>query len=201
MNFTGGEPTLWDEDGRDLMDILIKVAEAGHLPSYNTNGSYFDDYAQCRDFFNRYFENNSTMPLRTFISMDKFHKNYDEEKGRAKSLDNIIKYLDELPTDKREMLPVHIVIIVTNDPESSLPKEMKEYYGAKGITFGDFPMMAIGKAKELTDQLPDPPDFKSMPRKESDGPGVLVLVGDDYYSGNKIIGKLGHMLDLYPSAN
>ena len=200
MNFTGGEPTLWEEEKFDLLDILIKVAEAGQLPSCNTNGSYFDDYGQCRDFFNRYLEN-STIPLRTFISMDKFHKNYDEEKGRAKSLDNIMKYLDELPADKRELLPVHVVIIVTNDPDSSLPEEMKNYYGTAGITFGDFPMMAIGKAKELTGQLPDPPDLTDMRRNVSNGPGVLTLVGDDYYSGNKIVGKLGHMLDLYPAAN
>ena len=32
------------------------------------------------------------------------------------------------------------------------------------------------------------------------GPPGLVLVGEDYYSGNKRIGKLGHMLDLYPHA-
>jgi hypothetical protein len=39
-----------------------------------------------------------------------------------------------------------------------------------------------------------------MARKEGDGPPGLVLVGDDYYLGNKRIGKLGHMLDLYPNA-
>ena len=77
---------------------------------------------------------------------------------------------------------------------------MKQYYGSYGITFGDFPMLNIGKAKNLKDQLPEFPGYKfNMPRI-MEGPQVLTLVGDDYYTGNKKIGKLGRMLDLYPSA-
>jgi len=60
--------------------------------------------------------------------------------------------------------------------------------------------MPIGKTKELTGQFSDMPEFKLPPRKESEGPGVVVLVGDDYYSGNTKIGKLGHLRDLYPTA-
>ena len=83
VNYTGGEPTLWKEDGRDLVDILIASARGGALPTFNTNGSYFDDYAKCHDFFHRYLDNTDT-PLKTFISMDKFHKNYDPETGQGK---------------------------------------------------------------------------------------------------------------------
>jgi MoaA/NifB/PqqE/SkfB family radical SAM enzyme len=199
MNYTGGEPTLWREDGRDLVDILIASAKGGVLPTYNTNGSYFDDYGKCREFFHRYLDNADT-PLKTFISMDKFHKNYDPETGRAKSLDNVAKAIETFPEEQRHLLPVHVIIIVTKDPKSSLPEEMKQYYGSLGITFGDFPMLNIGKAKNLRDQLPEFSGFPPMPLKEGGGPSGLVLVGDDYYSGNNRIGKLGHMLDLYPHA-
>jgi MoaA/NifB/PqqE/SkfB family radical SAM enzyme len=197
MNYTGGEPTLWEEDGKDLADILVATAKAGVLPTFNTNGSYFEDYDHCSAFFHRYLDNTDT-PLKTFISMDKFHKNYDQEKGRAKSLDTIAKVIAAFPDDKRDLLPVHVVIIVTKDPNSSLPAEMKKHYGSMGITFGDFPMMNIGKAKRLSDQIPAPPDFGPMLRKKGNGPPGMVLVGDDYYLGNKKIGKLGHMMDLYP---
>ena len=61
--------------------------------------------------------------------------------------------------------------------------------------------MPIGKAKQLEGQYPDPPDFKPPPRKESDGPGVVVLVGDDYYTGNTKKGKLGKLANLYPAAS
>ena len=196
MNFTGGEPTLWEEDGKDLADILIAAAKAGLLPTYNTNGSYFEDFDKSCKFFQKFLDHTDT-PLKTFISMDKFHKNYDQDTGRAKSLDTLLKVLETFPEDKRKRLPVHVVIIVTNDPDSSLPAEMKRHYGTMGITFGDFPMLNIGKAKNLQDQLPEFPGFKFELPRIMDGPQVLTLVGDDYYTGNKKIGKLGHMLDLY----
>lgn len=198
VNYTGGEPTLWKENGKDLVDILIASAKGGTLPTYNTNGSYFDDYPKCREFFLRYLENADT-PLKTFISMDKFHKNYDPKTGRAKSLDNILEAFSTFPEDQKRLLSVHVVIIVTRDPDSSLPEEMKQHYGSMGITFGDFPMLNIGKAKNLQDQLPEFSGFPPFPAKPGGGPSGLVLVGKDYYSGNKIIGKLGRMLDLYPN--
>ncbi len=198
INYTGGEPTLWEEDGKDLADILIATAKAGELPTYNTNGSYFDDYKKCYEFFHKYIENTDT-PLKTFISMDKFHKNYDPERGRAKCLDTLLDVLDKFPAEQKKLLTVHVVIIVTKDPNSSLPDDLKKHYSAVGITFGDFPMLNIGKAKKLKDQLPEFNGFPTMPRKEGGGPPGLVLVGDDYYFGNKKIGKLGHMLDLYPN--
>ena len=197
LNYTGGEPTLWKDNGKDFMDILIESAKSGASPSYNTNGSYFHNLDKCRSFFARYLEN-TDVPLRTFISMDKFHKNYDEAKGRAKSLDNIIKVLSELPEEKKKNLETHVIIIVTKDPDSSLPAEMKEYYGQFGITFGDFPMMPIGKAKDIADQLPEnQPDFSKMRGPEGKGPVTVVLVGDDYYVGGAKAGKLGHLAELY----
>jgi len=196
MNYTGGEPTLWEENGKTFVDLLIETAKGGQSPSYNTNGSYFYDYEKTREFFFKYLEN-TDVPLGTFISMDKFHKNYDQEKGRAQSLDNLVRLMEEIPEDKKSLLKHHVVIIVTKDPDSSLPDEMKKYYGDFGITFGDFPIMPIGKAKEYKGEFPDAPEFKMPSGKESGGPGVVVLVGEDYYSGNKKVGKLGQLLDLY----
>jgi MoaA/NifB/PqqE/SkfB family radical SAM enzyme len=196
LNYTGGEPTLWKEDGKDLADILIAAAKANQLPTYNTNGSFFEDYDKSYEFFQKYLDNADT-PLKTFISMDKFHKNYEQETGRARSLDVLALILSRFPEEKRKLLPVHVIIIVTKDPNSSLPEEMKKHYGSFGITFSDFPMMEIGRAKNLKDQLPDPPDLKPMLQMTETGPPGLVLVGDDYYFGNKKIGKLGHLLDLY----
>jgi MoaA/NifB/PqqE/SkfB family radical SAM enzyme len=199
LNYTGGEPTLWQEDDKDLMDILIATARAKQLPTYNTNGSYFDDPAKTYEFFKRYLDHADT-PLKTFISMDKFHKNYDPKTCRAKSLDVLTDAWTRFNEDQRKLLSVHVIIIVTRDPDSSLPEEMKKHYGATGITFGDFPMMEIGKAKNLKEQLPDPPDFGPMIKNKENGPPGLVLVGEDYYFRDKKIGKLGHMLDLYPKS-
>jgi MoaA/NifB/PqqE/SkfB family radical SAM enzyme len=198
MNFTGGEPTLWEEEGHDFVDILTATAKAGVLPTYNTNGSYFNDYDRTCAFFGKYL-NHCDTPLKTFVSMDKFHKNYNRETGRAESLDNLLEAYKAFPDDKRKLLSTHVVIIVTKDPDSSLPEEMKEHYGSMGITFGDFPMLEIGKAKKLKDQLPEFSGYPPMPVKDGNGPPVLVLVGDDYYVKYKKTGKLGRMLELYPN--
>jgi len=199
VNYTGGEPTLWEEDGKDFVDILIETAKAGTLPTYNTNGSYFNDYDRTYDFFHRYVDGSDTH-LKTFISMDKFHKNFNQKTGRAKSLDNIVRVYETFPEDKRNLLSTHVVIIVTTDPDSSLPEEMKEHYGSLGITFGDFPMLDVGKAKDMKDQQPEFSGYPPMPVPEGDGPPVVVLVGDDYYVEYKKTGKLGRILELYPNA-
>jgi MoaA/NifB/PqqE/SkfB family radical SAM enzyme len=201
MNFTGGEPTLWKEDGKDLVDILVATGNAGILPTYNTNGSYFYDYDRTCNFFSRYLDQCDNTHLKTFISMDRFHKNFDPDTGRAKILDNIVGAYESFPEDKRGRLSTHVVIIVTKDPASSLPEEMKEHYGTQGVTFSDFPMLDVGRAKQLKDQQPEFSGYPEMPVKEGGGPPVVVLVGDDYYVKYKKTGKLGRLLDLYPNGH
>jgi len=43
--------------------------------------------------------------------------------------------MDEILEDKKKLFKTHVIIIVTKDPKSSLPDEMKEYYSALGIWF------------------------------------------------------------------
>jgi hypothetical protein len=184
------------------MDVLLVVAEGGISPSYNTNGSYFVDYDQCYEFFRRYSEE-AKIQLKTFVSMDKFHDNYDREKGRADSLDNIVKALAGMPEDKREMHRIHVVTIISTDPNSYLPVEMKEYYGARGVTFGDFPMQPIGRAKDLMDEMPDSQEFfRNMPPppKNAGGPPIGSLIGEDYTRHGKKVAKLGNLKDLLARA-
>ena len=126
----GGEPTLWEEGELKFIDVLLAVSAGNIHPTYNTNGSYFVDYAQCHEFLYRYSEK-ADIPLLTFISIDKFHDNYDRKKGRAESLDSIVKVLSAMPADKKEKHRFHVVSIVSKDPNSFLPAEMKEYYSAK----------------------------------------------------------------------
>ena len=199
MLFTGGEPTLWKEGKLTFIDLLLAVEKAGIYPSFNTNGSYFDDLEKCRTFFTRYLEK-AKLTLQIFISIDNFHNNYDREKGRSLCLDNVVKILDEIPADKKELFKIHVITIVTKDPDSTLPQEMKDYYSPHGITFGDFPMMPIGRAKELVDLLPDAPKFTPPPpppetdKKRNYG---AVLMGDAYYRNNVKVGELGRLAHMY----
>jgi organic radical activating enzyme len=199
----GGEPTLWEEGDLKLIDVLLAVAEGGIIPSYNTNGSYFLDYDQCYDFFHRYSEE-AEIQLKTFVSIDKFHDNYEREKERAGSLDNIVNVLSEMPEDKRQMHRIHVVTIISTDPDSYLPVGMKEYYGARGVTFGDFPMQPIGRAKSLMDEMPDSKEFfKNMPpppRKDTGGPPIGSLIGEDYTRLGRKVARLGNLKELLARA-
>ncbi len=197
----GGEPTLWEEGDLKLIDVLLAAASSGISPSYNTNGSYFIDYDKCHDFFNEYSEK-AKIQLKTFVSIDKFHDNYDREKGRADSLDNIVKVLSEMPEDQRKMHHVHVVTIISTDPNSYLPAGMKEYYAAGGVTFGDFPMHPIGRAKDLMDEMPDSKEFfKNLPPpKESNGYPIGSLIGEDYTRHGKKVAKLGNLKELLAMA-
>ena len=194
----GGEPTLWEEGDLKFMDVLLAVSEGGIYPTYNTNGSYFVDYDRCRDFFHRYSAEGK-IPLKTFVSIDKFHDNYDRVKGRAASLDNIVKVLAEMPEAERNMHRIHVVSIISADPDSFLPAEMKDYYGARGVTFGDFPMQPIGRAKDLMDEMPDSEAFfKNMPPPPKDSGGFPIgsLIGEDYIRHGEKVAKLGNLKEL-----
>ena len=197
MLFTGGEPTLWKEGDLKFIDLLLYVEKAGIYPSFNTNGSYFDSLKKCRSFLNRYSDK-AKLFLQIFISIDNFHDNYDREKGRSLCLDNIVKILEEMSPEKRELFKVHVITIVTKDPDSTLPQEMKDHYSTSGITFGDFPMMPIGKAKELVDLLPDGPGFNPPPPpKEEVRNHNAVLMGDAYYRNNEKVAELGHLARMH----
>ena len=196
----GGEPTLWEEGDRKFIDVVLAVAEAGVSPSFNTNGSYFTDYDRTHEFLHRYAEE-AKIPLMTAVSMDKFHDNYDRKRGRADSLDNIAKVLDEMPADKRAMHRVHVITIVSKDPDSYLPGEMKEHYSTSGITFGDFPLQPIGRAKNLMDEMPDSAEFfKKLPPPPEDGPkgGPVATLIDEYYTrGKERVARLGHLKEMF----
>ena len=199
----GGEPTLWEEGELRFIDVLFAAAASNIYPSFNTNGSYFVDYARCHEFLHRYSEE-SNIRLMTFISIDKFHNNYDRKKGRAESLDNFLKVLDDMPPEKKEKHGVHVVTVVSKAPDSFLPAEMKEYYGARGVTFGEFPMQPIGRAKALMDEMPDSKEFfrniSSSPQKNKFSYPIGTLIGEYYHHKGKRVARLGNIGALIKKA-
>jgi uncharacterized radical SAM superfamily Fe-S cluster-containing enzyme len=216
VHFSGGEPTLWREGELDLIDLLIEISKSGFDPGFTTNGSYFIDYIKCNEFFQKYF-NNANNQLRLYLSIDTFHQNFNLEKGRAKSLDNVIKYKLTLPSEKKKLLNIIVVSTISKDSKSLLPKEMIEYYQSLGSTFLFIPLRAVGKAKTLkhlcpnleSDKQEDLGAFFSFhqkkERKERDGSTNIVLIGNDYYMPDvnpwSKYGHLGHLssrfIDMY----
>ncbi|MHA2009072.1 MAG: radical SAM protein [Promethearchaeota archaeon] len=216
VHFSGGEPTLWTDEKLDLADLLIEISKSGFEPGFTTNGSYFIDYLKCSELFQKYF-NNADKQLRLYLSIDTFHQNFDLEKGRAKSLDNVIKYKLTLPSEKHKLFNIIVVSTISKDSKSLLPKEMIEYYQSLGLKFLFIPLRAVGKAKSLKHLCPNTesdkqedlgaffPYHQKKERKKGNVSTNIVLVDNDYYMPDdnpwSKFGHLGHLpprtLDIY----
>lgn len=198
VHFSGGEPTLWEEAGRDLVDLLLAISDAGFTPGFTSNGSAFLDYDGCNRFFRRYFDASST-PLRLYLSIDTFHRNFDPETGRARCLDNVLRCRRRLPEDKETQLETNVLVTVSKEIISLLPEAMVAHYESLGANFSFVPLRFRGRAKALGDICPvldsdDPSDLGAYVRfhrsQVIDGAAEaskrekvpnLILIGDAYY--------------------
>jgi MoaA/NifB/PqqE/SkfB family radical SAM enzyme len=222
VHFSGGEPTLWAEDGHGLVDLLLAISDAGFMPGFTTNGSAFLDYDSCNRFFRRYVDTAST-PLRLYLSIDTFHQNFDPGTARARSLDNVLRCRKHLPKDRAGRLETNVLVTVSKEPASLLPEAMVAHYKSLGANFVFVPLVFKGRAKTLGDICPvldsdDPDDlgaYARFHRKHTIDPAVeartheevsnLVLIGDAYYVARKgaergtdgwlRIGRLGALPD------
>jgi MoaA/NifB/PqqE/SkfB family radical SAM enzyme len=214
VHFTGGEPTLWAEEGSDLVDLLLEIAEAGYIPGFTSNGVFFEDYDKCRDFFARYFAG-SDMPLRLYFSIDTFHGNFDRKRKRASSLDNILNCRQELAPAKADQLVITAMPTISKLAKSLLPEEMVEHYESQGIRFAFVPLIPMGKGRSFAHLCPD------LTRDRPEGLGAFYryyhngkweklseaerrqradhinLIGDTYYFAEpwRKVGRLGDLPD------
>jgi len=199
VHFSGGEPTLWQEGDLDLVDLLLEIAAVGFTPGFISNGSSFCQYERCYDFFQRYVEA-SNVPLRFYLSIDTFHGNFDPETGRARSLDNVLRCMRDLPANAGRLLgQPEVVVIVSKDRASLLPDEMVAHYQSRGVRFTFCPMRCAGKARSMRELCPEPgsndPNDLGAYQRYATGPrgdaldddarrmcaDYLILIGDDYY--------------------
>jgi organic radical activating enzyme len=200
FHFSGGEPTLWAEEDLDLVDLLLDVSEAGYDPSFTTNGSGFVNPDRCRDFFARYVEN-ARRPLLLYMSVDTFHGNFDREKERAPSVDNVVDFRETLSPEQAALIDLRFYATLSKAPESLLPEKMIRHYESRGVTVQFAPLSPMGKGRDLTALCPNVetgtaesmgayfPFHKpkrSRPAspptgKEREEATVLALIGDTYY--------------------
>ncbi len=216
VHFSGGEPTLWSEENLDLIDLLKEISKEGFEPGFTTNGSNFTDYKRCYDFFKRYIRA-SDKRLRLYISIDTFHHNFDVERGRARSLDNVLKFKMDIPLEKRELLKIIVIVTVSKDVKSLLPEEMIEHYKSLGVEFNFTPLRLQGKARSMGHLCPDMESRKKQDlgayypfhqqKKGQDAKFNLILIGNDYYFHDpwRKVGILGQLpkkiMELYLREN
>jgi molybdenum cofactor biosynthesis enzyme MoaA len=216
VHFSGGEPTLWREGNLGLVDLLVEISKAGFEPGFTTNGSRFDDPDRVNALFQKYL-NSASNTLRLYLSIDTFHRNFDVDKGRSKGLDNVLECLRGMPYDKRRLVNVIVIVVISKDVKSLLPEEMIEHYESLGVKFNFIPLKLVGKAKSIAHLCPDlssdrPEDlgayFHLRPKdapKRTDGSPNMVLIGNDYYLSDpwRKVARLGHLpkaiIDEYSS--
>jgi MoaA/NifB/PqqE/SkfB family radical SAM enzyme len=204
IHFSGGEPTLWKDGDMDFVDLLIEVAHSGFEPSFITNGSSFLCYVDCQQFFERYLAA-SSRTLHISHSLDTFHGNFDPQRGRAESLDNLVEFRRSLPAERRSLLDVEVNACISKDPSSLLPEEMVEYYRSQGIEFSFKPLQALGKAKSISHLCPNlqskrPEELgayyqfhQARAQRKSDPSDHLWLWGNEYHvlGSTQVVAHLG----------
>jgi MoaA/NifB/PqqE/SkfB family radical SAM enzyme len=208
VHFSGGEPTLWEEEGRDLVDLLLAISTAGLVPGFTSNGSAFLEYDECERFLRRYLDA-SIAPLRLYLSIDSFHGNFDGDTGRARSLDHVLECRRRLPEDRAERLETRVLTAVSKDPGSLLPDEMVAHYESLGVEFIFVPLRSMGRARALADICPvlesdDPEDlgaYAPFHRERADRPDrdlegdralSIILIGGEYHLFLEGESALGH---------
>jgi MoaA/NifB/PqqE/SkfB family radical SAM enzyme len=198
VHFTGGEPTLWKEAGRDLVDLLLEISAAGFVPGFTSNGSAFLEYDECERFLRRYLDA-SNAPLRLYLSIDTFHENFDGDAGRARCLDHVLQCRQRLPDDAAERLKTHVLATVSKEPASLLPDEMVAHYESLGVEFTLTPLRAAGRARAMADDCPEP-----EPAPPGDRASHINLIGEEYHvvldgadlrDGWRTVARLGALPD------
>jgi molybdenum cofactor biosynthesis enzyme MoaA len=204
IHFSGGETTLWKDGNRDFVNLLIDVDHAGFEPSFITNGSSFTHYENCQKFFERYFSA-SSRALHISHSLDTFHSNFDSQKRRAKSLDNLIAIRESLPVGRRSLLDVEVNACISKDSSSLLPEDMVEYYRSQGIEIRFHPLRPLGKAKSISHLCPNAdsdnpeelgafyPFYQQYKDYMKDHPGCLSLWGGEYHLFGRKFAELGQL--------
>jgi MoaA/NifB/PqqE/SkfB family radical SAM enzyme len=206
VHFSGGEPTLWREGEVDLVDLLLDISKAGLEPGFTTNGVRLEDGDECDRLLGMYFDG-ADMPLRLYLSIDSFHGNFDRARGRARSLDNVLRFKEDLPGASRDLLGVHVLVTVSKEPGSLLPPGMVARYRASGVDFVFVPLRPVGRAEGMAHLCPDvdserPEDLGAFARyragRRRREPGTvpnIILIGDHYHFSDpwRRVTPLGHL--------
>lgn len=142
---TGGEPTIWKDNGHDIKDILIAMAASGliHMISMPTNGKVFEDLSFARDFFSLVSKG---LPRQIIVgvSIATYQGNLGDEGYIA--LDNLVS-LSQAPDIK--ILPVILVTLSIDDDTDVRLKTLYPHVFQR-VT----PLAPLGNAADMDELCP-----------------------------------------------
>ena len=157
--FTGGEPCMWQDNDKDLVDVLLLVANRyDSRPRFDTNGVLFANEGWCRSFLDRYFAA-AQKPLKIIFSCDHFHRGsakaspgfYScDAQGKLPAVDQVLKYgQDKNCTDS---LALEVMWVSATTDKHELPAGIRAAYPR--VEFSVVPLLPAGAAASLADIAP-----------------------------------------------
>jgi uncharacterized Fe-S cluster-containing radical SAM superfamily protein len=142
---TGGEPTLWKEGGKDIIDVLaeVRALDGVGIVTMPSNGKVFEDLNFARAWLSRLSER-LKRPIVLGISIAAYQNNFDGTRSAA--LDNILSVCRE-PGIK--VLPI-ILVTLGKDDEFSAALEKAYPLMPQRVTA----LAPLGKASAMSDACP-----------------------------------------------
>lgn len=176
---TGGEPTIWKDQGKDVADVLIAMAGQGKIRSITmpTNGKRFEDKAYVEDLVLR-IAAKVDQTIIMGLSIADYQENFIN--GRCIPLENL---LDAAAKSQGKVLPIALVTLSKSD---TMDKQIKASYpdvfqrvtplaplGAGQDMMADCPSVCLGNS--LKDKIGD-----FFPYFKSDVTGRLKISDDQF---------------------
>ena len=142
---TGGEPTIWKSQGKDIVDILALLFKLNLIKTISmpSNGKVFENIDFARDFFKR-LSSQIENKMIVGISIAEYQENLSESGYIA--MDNLIRISHE---PGMKILPV---ILVTLSVKDDTDKRLSRIY--PGVFQRVTPLAPLGDASDMKDISP-----------------------------------------------
>lgn len=142
---TGGEPTIWKSERKDIVDALIGLSDLNLIGTIYmpTNGKVFEDIDYARDFFKR-LSSRTDRNVTVGISVSEYQENLG--KSGYMALDNIIRL------SKEPGMKIFPLILVTLSVDDDTDKRLNTLY--PGIFQRVTPFAPLGDASDMMDIAP-----------------------------------------------
>lgn len=190
---TGGEPTIWRDEGRDIVDVLAALSRVGIIKNLTmpTNGRVFENKEKGAKLLTKLSEETARMVI-VGLSVAKFQTNLTEDGCVA--LSNLLELCEELSP---KVFPVALVTLYVDDDASKrLSQKHQNLY--QRVTA----LAPLGAAADQQDQCPSlsfvgndkSPLGAFQPHLEADARKKLGLSGQQFVQtpNAELMDRLSH---------
>lgn len=146
--FGGGEPTIWQSDGLDLLQLLIRAGKQHGRTAFVSNGYVFEKSGHAHEFIRGYMDE-CGQALRMMFSVDFIHDNYDAATESIPFLDSLLAARTACAAEKQVSL--FLISHWTNRPEMNIPLHVFRKYEQQGVQYKIDDFMAWGAGSEIAD--------------------------------------------------